>query len=107
MTDKREVSVLREYKTETVFCFWGSMLFFVLGFFLANSSSHYLFYGYCLIAGGYVLSACACFTYAKGKGYGLVVSALGLLGPLGLLAIYVLRDRSGEVLKKRRRQELS
>jgi hypothetical protein len=64
----------------------------------------YGYFGRMIMTGGYILFVCGCFMYSKGKGQSWYFGILGILGPLGLLILYVLRDKSKMVLKKRGKQ---
>jgi len=51
------------------------------------------------------MNVCGAYMYARGKGYSALAGLLGVFWAPGLLVLYVLRDRSGAILKKRRREE--
>lgn len=99
-------AMLKEYRTQTILGVWGGFLSVGLGYLVSCLGSSYFYFGYAMMAGGYILLACGGYMYGRGKGYGWLVSFLGILGPLGLLILYVLRDRSARVLKKRRKEGL-
>ncbi len=98
--------MLKEYRTQTIIGVWGGFFFGCLGYLVASLGASYLYFGYMMIAGGYILLACGGYMYARGKGYGWVVGLIGVLGPAGLLILYVLRDRSALVLRRRRKEGL-
>lgn len=96
--------MLKEYKSQTILCVWGGFLFCGLGYLIAQPASPYPYFGHVLFIGGYLLNMCGAYMYARGKGYQPWVGLLGILWVPGLLVVYVLRDRSGEVLKRRQRE---
>ena len=96
--------MLKEYKSQTILCVWGGFFFCGLGYLFAQPSSPYPFFGQILLTGGYLLNVCGAYMYARGKGYEPWWGFLGFLWVLGLVVLYALRDRSGEVLIKRRRE---
>jgi hypothetical protein len=98
--------MLKEYKMQTILGVGGGVFFLLFGFFMTPlPQAAYVSFGRLMMAGGYILLGCGVFMYARGKGYSWVVGLCGLLGPLGLLILYVLRDRSRMVLKKRQKEE--
>ncbi len=102
----RWVSMLREYKLQTRLCAWGGLAFLGLAYFIGGMEENGgVFFSRLLYVGGYVLTGCGSYMYGRGKGYGRTVGALGVLGPLGLLLVYLLRDRSGLVLKARAKEK--
>jgi len=100
-------TMLKEYRAQTIIGVWGGFLFGGLGYIVSRQGASYFYFGYAMIAGGYVLMACGGYMYGRGKGYGWLVSSLGILGPLGLLILYVLRDKSALVLRRRRKEGLA
>ena len=103
----RKDAMLKEYRAQTIIGVWGGFLFGCLGYIVSRQGASYLYFGYTMVAGGYVLMACGGYMYGRGKGHGWLVSSLGILGPLGLLVLYVLRDKSALVLRKRRKEGLA
>jgi hypothetical protein len=97
--------MLKDYRTQAAMGIWGGLLFFLLGYMMAVPETSYYQFGMAMLFGSYVLLVIGCFMYARGKGYSWSVGSLGILGPLGLVVLYLLRDRSGEVLKKQMRGE--
>ncbi len=97
--------MLREYKFQTSVCVWGGVFFGFFGFLIATHGASYEVFGQLLMVGGYLLTSCGCFLYARGKGYGWVVGLAGILGPAGVAFIYLLRDRSAMMLKKMKKEE--
>jgi hypothetical protein len=97
--------MLKEYKFQTSLCVWGGVFFGLFGFALAAPGTSYETFGQLLMAGGYLLMACGCFLYARGKGYGWMMGLVGILGPVGVTFIYLLRDRSASLMKKRKKEE--
>ncbi|MFH1690969.1 MAG: hypothetical protein ABIC68_00145 [Candidatus Omnitrophota bacterium] len=94
--------MLREYRFQTIVGIWGGVLFFSFGSFLFwASTSIYNYFGLAIMLGGYVLFVCGCFMYVKGKGHSWYMGLFGILGPVGLLVLYVLKDYSKMILKKR------
>ncbi|MGE5280199.1 MAG: hypothetical protein ACM3L6_05615 [Deltaproteobacteria bacterium] len=90
---------------QTRLCAWGGIVFLGLAYFMGGlEDAGWAFFGRLLYAGGYVLTGCGTYMYSRGKGYRAAVGLLGLLGPAGLAVVYVLRDRSGLVLKQRARE---
>ena len=84
-----------EYKLQAILGVWGGIVFFALGFFIIRAPGNiYVYFGQLIIFWGYVLCVCGCLMYMKGKGYHWAVGLLGILGPLGLLILYLLKDRS-------------
>ncbi len=100
-----DTRMLKDYKTQAGMGIWGGLFFFLLGYMLAVPETPYYQFGVAMLIGSGALFAIGCLMYARGKGYSWFVGALGLLGPLGLAVLYVLRDRSGEILRKKRREE--
>jgi hypothetical protein len=97
--------MLKDYRTQAAMGIWGGLLFFLLGYMMAVPETVYYQFGMAMLFGSYVLLVIGCFMYARGKGYGWSVGALGILGPPGLLILYLLRDKSAEVLKKQMREK--
>ncbi len=98
--------MLKEYKTQAILGIWGGVIFFSFGFFLFWASrSIYNIFGLTIMLGGYVLFVCGCFMYVKGKGRSWYMGLFGALGPVGLLLLYVLKDYSKIVLKKRSKRK--
>lgn len=97
--------MLKEYKMQAILGIWCGIIFFCIGYVVATKISvGYLFFGRTVMAGGYILSVCGSFMYAKGKGQSWLMGLWGLLGPLGLVVLYVLRDKSNMILKKRHKE---
>lgn len=97
--------MLKEYKMQAILGIWGGVLFFVVGYAVAAKTSvGYLYFGRLVMIGGYILSVCGGFMYARGKGHSWPTGLWGLLGPLGLLVLYVLKDKSRLILKKRQKE---
>ncbi|MDD5018846.1 MAG: hypothetical protein PHH75_01560 [Candidatus Omnitrophica bacterium] len=99
--------MLKEYKAQALMSVWGGFLFGALGYVVTYLGSPHGYFGYVMMTGGYVLLACGGYMYARGKGYGWVMGLLGILGPVGLLILYVLRDKSALILRKRRKEGLA
>jgi len=100
--------MLKEYRMQTRLCAWGGLAFLGLAFFLVGGSDQgWVFFGRLLYLGGYALTGCGAYMYGRGKGYGPRIVALGALGPLGLAVVFLLRDRSGLVLKRRAKERRS
>jgi len=97
--------MLKEYKLQAILGIWGGIFFVLFGYLISPSESSYRYFGHALMVGGYVLLVCGAVMYARGKGYRWVVGLCGICGPLGLLILYALRDRSAHVLKKRQKEE--
>lgn len=97
--------MLKEYKLQTSTCVWGGVIFGLFGFLITTPGTSYAAFGQLLMAGAYLLIFCGCFLYARGKGYGWAMGLVGILGPVGVVFIYLLRDRSGMMLKKRKKEE--
>lgn len=96
--------MLKEYRLQSIMGIWGGVFFLALGFFLASLPRVvYVCFGRVIMSGGACLFVCGCFMYAKGKGRSFAWGILGLLGPLGLGILYVLKDRSKIILKKRQK----
>lgn len=93
--------MLKEYRMQTILGIWSGIVFFAFGY-LVFSLSQVLYrcFGVTMMLGGYVLFICGCFMYVKGKGHSWYLGLFGFLGPIGLLILYVLKDRSKIVLKK-------
>jgi hypothetical protein len=64
----------------------------------------YIFFGRTIMLGGYVLFICGCFMYARGKGRNWYWGIFSVLGPVGLLFLYCLKDNSKMVSKKRQKE---
>ncbi len=100
--------MLKEYRLQTRLCAWGGLAFLGLAYFMGGlEDDGWVFFSRLLYLGGYVLTGCGAYMYGRGKGYEGLVAALGVLGPLGLFLVYLLRDRSGLVLKRRARERRS
>jgi hypothetical protein len=97
--------MLREYKVQTFVCVWGGAAFGFFGYSLGILGASYEVFGKLLMLGGYLLTGCGCVTYSRGKGYSWAMGFLGVLGPLGVFFIYLLRDRSPMLLKRRKKEE--
>lgn len=97
--------MLREYKMQTSVCVWGGFVFGLFGFLIAIPGTAYEVFGRLIMTGGYLMMACGCYLYARGKGYSWVVGLLGILGPAGVACVYLLRDRGAMVQKKRKQEE--
>jgi peptidoglycan/LPS O-acetylase OafA/YrhL len=96
--------MLSEYKTQAILGIWGGAAFFGLGYFLISmSQAVYRFFALPIAFGGFILFVCGCVMYSKGKGHSGFWGMLGILGPLGLLILYCLKDRSKIILKKRQK----
>lgn len=94
--------MLKEYRIQTVLGVWGGSLFFTFGAFLYSAADRvYSYFGLLMMLGGYVLFICGCFMYVKGKGHSWYFGLFGFFGPLGLLVLYVLKDNSKIILKRR------
>lgn len=97
--------MLNEYRMQSILGVWGGIFCFFIGFVIASSSTPSgtanAIFGFAIMAGSYVLFVSGCFMYAKGKGHAWPLGLFGLLGPLGLLILYVLKDRSKIVLMER------
>ncbi len=97
--------MLKEYKIQTILGVWGGILSVLVGYYLSQGvQAVYVSFGRLTMTAGYVLFICGCFMYAKGKGRSFYWGITGLFGPLGLLLIYLLKDRSKIILKKRQRE---
>ena len=97
--------MLKEYRLQAILGIWGGFLLFTLGFLvMSKHEAGYIFFGNTIMSGSYALFICGCFMYARGKGRSWYWGVLGLLGPLGLLVLYCLMDKSKYVLKKRRKE---
>jgi hypothetical protein len=97
--------MLKEYRLQSILGIWGGFFFLFLGFFLASlPRAVYMHFGYVIMAGGACLFICGCFMYAKGKGRSFAWGFLGLLGLPGLVILYVLKDRSKIILKRRQKE---
>jgi hypothetical protein len=97
--------MLKEYKTQALLGIWGGVLFFCVGFVIsAKPCMSYLYFGRAIMAGGYILCVCGGFMYARGKGHGWLMGLWSILGPLGLLILYVLKDKSRMILKQRKKE---
>ena len=103
--DKIMATMLKEYKTQAILGIWGGLFISLIGYLIFSiPQGMYLYFGRAIMIGGYILIVAGSFMYAKGKGYTVVAGLLGLLGPLGLLLLYCLKDKSKIVLKKRERE---
>lgn len=96
--------MLQEYKTQVMTGVWSGIFFFAIGWIIFQMpDTAYRYFGKVTMAGGYLLFLAGCVFYAKGKGQNAWWGMLGALGPVGLLFLYALRDKSKMVLKKRKR----
>ncbi len=96
--------MLKEYKLQSIIGIWGGLLFFGFGYLLTLSGGQgNVVFGKLIIAGGYALFILGCFMYVKGKGQNSYLGILGVFGPVGLLLLYCLKDRSKLVLKERKK----
>ncbi len=97
--------MLNEYRMQSILGIWGGLFCFFIGFMIASSATPpgaaNGIFGFAIMAGSTVLFVSGCFMYAKGKGHAWLFGFFGLLGPLGLLVLYVLKDKSKIVLKER------
>jgi len=101
-------SMLKEYKLQTQLCAWGGLAFLGFAYFMGGlDDSGWVFFSRLLYIGGYLLTGCGTYMYGRGKGCGPAIGLVGALGPLGLLIVYVLKDRAGLVLKKREKEKRS
>ena len=99
-------AMLKEYKMQTRLCAWGGLAILGLAYFMGGlQDAGWVFFSRLLYVGGYALTGCGAFMYGLGKGYRRAAAAAGVLGPAGLLLVYLLRDRSALVLKERARQK--
>jgi len=97
--------MLKEYKMQSILGIWGGAIFFMMGYYFTYSPQLlYSSFGRLIMSAGYALFICGCFMYSKGKGRSFWWGILGLLGPLGLLILYILKDRSKIILKKRQKE---
>ena len=94
--------MLNEYKMQAFLGVWGGAVFCAMGYFF-TSMPHgvYRYFGFPMILGGLILFISGCVMYAKGKGRNGCWGFLGICGPLGLLILYCLKDKSKMILKKR------
>lgn len=100
--------MLKEYRSQTIIGIWGGTCFFALGYFLTNAPQPvYVNFGRLIMSGGYALFISGNYMYAKGKGQSGYWGILGIFGPIGLLILYCLKDRSKFILKKRQKEVLS
>lgn len=101
--------MLKEYKVQSILGIWGGAIAFGIGYLMTSVPSAYqvmqAFLAIAIMLGSYVLFVSGCVMYAKGKGYGGVFGFLGCLGPLGLMILYVLKDKSKIVLKQREKED--
>ncbi len=97
--------MLKEYKMQTSVCVWGGFVFGLFGFLLSVPGTAYEGFGRLTMMGGYCLLVCGGFMYARGKGYSWMTGVVSFLGPVGIAVIYLLRDKSAMVLKKRKDEE--
>jgi len=89
-------------------CAWGGLAFLGLAYYIGRfPDSGWIFFSQVLYLGGFALTGCGVYMYGRGKGYGPSIGCLGLLGPLGLLVVFILRDHSGLVLKRRAKERRS
>lgn len=99
--------MLREYRIQTILGIWGGFLFFWAGYFSSSSKDRSAaIFGVVLMVLSYVLFICGCFMYSRGKGRSWYFGLMGFLGPVGLVFLYCLQDKSKMVMK-RRQKELS
>ena len=97
--------MLKEYKLQTILGIWGGLFFMLLGYFMASHrTTSIVFFGHAALIGGVALFVSGCFMYAKGKGYPWLMGLLCLLGPVGLLLLYALKDHGNLILKQRERE---
>ena len=97
--------MLKEYKLQSFSGIWGGILFFFIGYLIASLDQElYAVFGKAVMFASYVLFISGCFMYSKGKGANWYFGLFGFLGPLGLLVLYCLRDKSGIVLRRRKRE---
>jgi hypothetical protein len=95
-------TMLKDYRLQSFLGIWGGVFFFALGVMISGAThAMYRVFSMMLEAGGYILFVSGCVMYAKGKGHRWYLGLLGILGPLGLLFLYVLKDKSGWASKKR------
>ena len=100
--------MLKEYRLQTRLCAWGGLAFLGLAYFMGGlEDDGWVLFSRFLYLGGYALTGCGAFMYGLGKGYRRGAAAAGVLGPVGLFLVYLLRDKSGLVLKKRARERRS
>ena len=98
--------MLKEYRAQSILGIWGGAFFFALGYFFAHSTQGIFGHGgRVIMIAGYFLFVLGCFMYAKGKGRSIYWGILGISGPIGLLVIYCLSDKSKIVLKKRQKEQ--
>ncbi len=97
--------MLKEYKFQAALGIWAGSLLFALGSLaLGRHEAGYRFFGNVIMSGSYALFICGCFMYARGKGRNWYWGILGLLGPVGLICLYCLMDKTKFVLKKRQKE---
>lgn len=97
--------MLKEYKMQSFLGIWGGILFFLIGFLITSLDKElYLVFGRLIMSASYLLFLSGCFMYSKGKGRGWFYGFFGLMGPVGLLLIYCLKDRSGIVLRRKKKE---
>lgn len=98
--------MLKEYKMQAILGVWGGILFFAFGTFLFSASRDiYSYFALVIMLGGYILFICGCFMYVKGKGQNGFLGLFGILGPIGLLILYILKDNSKILLKERSKRK--
>jgi hypothetical protein len=97
--------MLKEYRLQSILGIWGGLLLFALGFIVTGKhEAGYIFFGNAIMSASFALFICGCFMYARGKGRSWYWGILGLIGPLGLVALYCLMDKSKFILKKRQKE---
>ena len=89
-------------------CAWGGIAFLGLAYFMGGfADSGWIFFSQVLYLGGFALTGCGTYMYGRGKGYAPSIGLLGLLGPLGLGIVFMMKDHSGLILKRRARERRS
>lgn len=97
--------MLKDYRVQTIVGIWGGILFFGVGYLVSGMPQPlYASSGTLIMAGAYLLFVSGCFMYAKGKGQPLGLGFFGILGPLGLLLLYLFKDKSKMFLKKKQKE---
>ncbi len=97
--------MLKEYKMQAILGVWGGVLLFFVGYAITSfPEALYAYFGQAIMLGASILFVCGCFMYSKGKGRSWYFGLFGFLGPLGLLVLYCLKDRSKLILKKREKK---